>query len=142
MIRDIHISNIQIIAQRHPDLSIVINHCAKPDLSKEPSDLWKNGLNNIAAYKNVYVKLSGLLTEAPKGQVDINVIQPYFDHIVDVFGPDRIMWGSDWPVIKLNGDYQTWVTITQSLLKNYSFKDKRKIWAENARQFYNLPHIT
>ena len=139
LIRDIHTSNIQILAQRHPDLSIVINHCAKPNLSKEPSDLWKNGLSNIAACKNVYVKLSGLLTEAPKGPVDVEVIQPYFDHIIDVFSADRVMWGSDWPVIKLNGDYDTWVSLTQSLLKNHSFKDKRKIWAGNARQFYNLP---
>jgi len=49
------------------------------------------------------------------------------------------MWGSDWPVIKLNGDYQTWVSLNQSLLKDYSFEDKRKIWANNARKFYNLP---
>lgn len=139
LIKDLHISNIQILAQRHPNLSIVINHCAKPDLSKKPSDFWKGRLSNVSACKNVYIKLSGLLTEAPKGQVDVEVIQPYFDHIIDVFGSDRIMWGSDWPVIKLNGDYDIWVSLTNSLLKNHSYEDKRKIWAENARKFYKLP---
>jgi len=139
LIKDIHIYSIQILAQRHPDLSIVINHCAKPDLSKEPSDFWKKRLNNVAVCKNVYIKLSGLLTEAPKGQTNVEVIQPYFDHIMDVFGCDRIMWGSDWPVIKLNGDYDTWVSLTQSLLKTHSFEDRRKIWADNARKFYRLP---
>ncbi|AGH44461.1 hypothetical protein C427_2352 [Paraglaciecola psychrophila 170] len=69
----------------------------------------------------------------------MDVIQPYFDHVMAVFGSDRIMWGSDWPVIKLNGDYDTWVSLTQSLLKNYSFEDKGKIWAGNAQKFYRLP---
>jgi L-fuconolactonase len=138
LIKDIHISNINIFAQRHPDLSIVINHCAKPDLSKAPTDFWKNSLNNVAACKNVYIKLSGLLTEAPQGQVNVDVIQPYFDHVMAVFDSDRIMWGSDWPVIKLNGDYDTWVSLTQSLLKNHSFQDKHKIWTGNAQKFYRL----
>ncbi|TWX66865.1 amidohydrolase family protein [Colwellia demingiae] len=139
LIRDIHISNIQILAQRYPDLSIVINHCAKPDLSKSPSDFWRHRLTNIAVCKNVFIKLSGLLTEAPQGKVDIAIVQPYFDHIMDSFGSDRVMWGSDWPVIKLNGDYDTWVSLTHALLKDYSLKDKRKVWAGNAQQFYNLP---
>ncbi len=139
LIKDAHLSNIHILAERHPTLNIVINHCAKPDLSRGPSNFWQQRLTNISSCKNVYIKLSGLLTEAPTGPVSIEIIQPYFDHIMTAFGPERIMWGSDWPVIKLNGDYDTWVSLTQLLLKNYSFKDKRKIWADNARQFYNLP---
>jgi L-fuconolactonase len=139
LIKDIHLSNIQILAQKHPCLKIVINHCAKPDLSKKPSDFWKRRLVDIAECKNVYIKFSGLLTEAPLGEVKVEDVQPYFDHIMEAFGSDRIMWGSDWPVIKLNGDYEIWVSLTKSLLKNYLYKDKRKIWAGNARQFYNLP---
>ncbi len=139
LIKDIHLSNIHILAQRHPSLKIVINHCAKPDLSKNPSDFWQSRLDSIAACKNVYIKFSGLLTEAPHGEVKVEDIQPYFDHIMDTFGSERIMWGSDWPVIKLNGEYEIWVSLTKSLLKDYPYKDKRKIWADNARQFYNLP---
>lgn len=139
LVRDAHLSNIHILACRHPSLNIVIDHCAKPDLSKAPSDFWKSSLKNVASCENVCVKLSGLLTEAPKGQVSVDVIQPYFDHIIDVFGSDRIIWGSDWPVVKLNGDYDTWISLTQSLLKNHSFEDKCKIWAKNAQNFYRLP---
>ncbi|MEI6894437.1 MAG: amidohydrolase family protein [Colwellia sp.] len=139
LIKDTHLSNIHILAERHPTLNIVINHCAKPDLSREPSEFWQQKLTDISSCKNIYIKLSGLLTEAPTGQVSIERIQPYFDHIMDVFGSDRIMWGSDWPVIKLNGDFKTWVSLTQSLLKHHSFEDKRKIWADNARIFYRLP---
>jgi len=138
LIKDIHLSNIHTLAQRHPKLKIVIDHCAKPNLSKSPSDFWKNRLESIATCKNIYIKFSGLLTEAPQGQVDIEVIQPYFDHLFSVFGPDRMMWGSDWPVVNLNGDYDTWVSITNSLLKDCSYQDKQKIWADNSKKFYSL----
>lgn len=138
LIKDIHLANIQTLACRHPSLAIVIDHCAKPDLSKDPSENWKSKLANIAAYENVCIKLSGLVTEAPQGPVSIKTVQPYFEHIMAVFGADRIMWGSDWPVIKLNGDYDTWASLTNSLLKSYSFEDKHKILADNARNFYHL----
>jgi len=139
LIRPMHLPNIQLLAKRHPKLKIVINHCAKPDLSKESNELWRKQLANTAEFSNVYIKLSGLLTEADLGEVLQEVIQPYFDHVMTLFGANRVMWGSDWPVIKLNGDYDIWVEMTKNLLKNYSFKDKRKIWSLNAKHFYNLP---
>lgn len=138
LIRDVHLSNIHILACRHPSLQIVIDHCAKPDLSKPLSDFWKSRLANVASCENVFIKFSGLLTEAPQGQVNVTIIQPYFDHLMDVFGSNRIMWGSDWPVIKLNGDYETWLSLTKSLLKNHSSEESQKIWAGNAQNFYAL----
>jgi L-fuconolactonase len=83
--------------------------------------------------------LSGLLTEAPQGGVNTEDVAPYFEHILRLFGTDRVMWGSDWPVVNLNGDYETWVSLTNSLLENHSFEDKHKILAGNARNFYRLP---
>jgi L-fuconolactonase len=139
LIKEVHLANIHQLACRHPTLSIVIDHCAKPDLSKMPSAVWQRRLTDIASCKNVYIKLSGLLTEAPQGQVSEDVIQPYFEHLIKVFSADRIMWGSDWPVINLNGNYETWVSLTHALLNNHSVEDKHKIWAGNARNFYRLP---
>lgn len=139
LIRDVHLSNIHILAQRYPTLKIVINHCAKPGLSTRPSNFWRNRLVIIAECKNVYIKLSGLLTEAPQGVVLKEIVQPYFDHIMATFGVERVLWGSDWPVVKLNGEYETWVEMTESLLENYSVKERRKVWSLNAKQFYNLP---
>lgn len=139
LIRDIHLSNIHILACRHPNLNIVIDHCAKPNLSKSPSDFWKNRIKNIAQCHNVFIKLSGLLTEAPVGKVKTEDVLPYFEFIMSNFGENRVMWGSDWPVVKLNGDYDIWVSLTKSLLSNYPFKTKRKVWAENAQNFYRLP---
>ena len=139
LIRSKHLPAIYKLAQRYPALKIAINHCAKPDLSTPPTDTWKNALIKIAKCKNVSIKFSGLLTEAPLGHVSVDVIKPYFDHVIDTFGADRIMWGSDWPVIKLNGDYSLWVSITNTLLKNLSNADKYKIWSDNAKRFYSIP---
>lgn len=139
LIKGVHLANIHVLACRHPNLPIVIDHCAKPDLSKAPSELWKNSLEKVAACQNVFIKFSGLLTEAPQGRVNMEELLPYFEYIFQIFGSDRIMWGSDWPVVNLNGDYDTWISLTQSLLKNHSVEDKRKIWAKNAQNFYRLP---
>lgn len=138
LIKEVHIDNILTLACRHPTLKIVIDHCAKPGLSKAPSDYWKSKLANVASCNNVFIKLSGLLTEAPQGKVNSEALTPYFEHIMHVFGPDRIMWGSDWPVITVNGDYDTWISLTKSLLQNHSFENKGEIWADNAQNFYRL----
>jgi L-fuconolactonase len=139
LVNDVHLSNIKSIANRHTRLKIVIDHCAKPNLSTPLSRFWERHITSIASCKNVYIKLSGLLTEAPHGQVDANIIQPYVDHIIQEFGPNRIMWGSDWPVLKVNGNYDSWIELTQLLLSKYTDEDKHKIWADNARKFYQLP---
>jgi L-fuconolactonase len=139
LITSAHLPNIHALALRHPKLSIVIDHSAKPALSAAPTEFWQQQLTQIAQCKNVFIKFSGLLTEAPQGSVSIECIRPYFEHIMRAFGADRIMWGSDWPVIKLNGDYEIWLSLTSELLKYFSSEDKNKIWASNARNFYRLP---
>jgi len=138
LVRDVHLASIHILASRYPALNIVIDHCAKPDLSKSPSDMWMQSLIDLAQCDNVFIKLSGLLTEAPIGQVKVETLTPYFEHIINSFSTSRVMWGSDWPVLKLNGDYASWVSLTHTLLNNCSNKDKCKILAENAQKFYKL----
>lgn len=134
-----HLANIYTLALRHPNLHIVIDHSAKPSLLGKPDKHWQQQLSQVAQCKNIFIKFSGLLTEAPLGHVSIERIQPYFEHIMQTFGPNRVMWGSDWPVIKLNGDYETWLSLTSELIKHFSIEDKSKIWADNARSFYRLP---
>lgn len=138
LVNESHLANIYILAKRHPKLFIVIDHCAKPDLSNATSQGWKSGIAQIAQCKNVFIKLSGLLTQAPQGEVTIERIQPYFDHIISVFSTNRVMWGSDWPVVKLNGDYDTWISHSTDLLANYPSAEQDNIWANNARHFYRL----
>lgn len=138
LVKDQHLTNIQHIAKKYPLLKIVINHCAKPNINKPPSVYWKIQLNAFKALDNVFIKFSGLLTEASLGEVTLKQLSPYFEHILSVFGANRIMWGSDWPVLKLNGDYNVWVNLTDKLLQQCSLNEQKKIWADNAQGFYNL----
>jgi L-fuconolactonase len=138
LIKDQHLTNIQLIAKRYPLLKIVINHCAKPNINKPPSVYWKIQLSAFKTLENVSIKFSGLLTEASQGEVTLKQLSPYFEHIILVFGVKRIMWGSDWPVLKLNGDYTLWLNLTDKLLQKHSLIDQENILARNARNFYSL----
>jgi L-fuconolactonase len=141
LVREHHLTAIYLLAKQYPLLKIVINHCAKPHIDKPPSVYWKIQLSQFKALNNVSIKLSGLVTEALNNDVNAAQICPYFDHIMSIFGTNRIMWGSDWPVLKLNGDYDNWVGLTHELLVNYSLTEQQNIWANNARVFYNLSAI-
>jgi L-fuconolactonase len=139
LVKEIHLTNIQTLAKKHPSLKIVINHCAKPQIDKLPSAHWKVQMSGFEALENVSVKLSGLLTESSKNVVTNEQLAPYVTQILSVFGAKRILWGSDWPVLNLNGDYKMWVNLTKELLRDYPIEDEQNIWSNNARNFYNLP---
>lgn len=138
LVREHHLANIHLLAQKYPTLKIVINHLAKPNVDKPPSTYWNIQMESFITLENVSIKLSGLMTEASTGQVAPEQLFSYLKEIMSVFGASRIMWGSDWPVLNLNGDYETWVSLTDALLQHCSAEEKHAIWAENARSFYNL----
>ena len=141
LVRDVHLYSIETLAKRHPDLKIVIDHCAKPDLTAVPSALWQQRLANIAKCTNVHIKFSGLMTESPKGEVSVNDIRAVFELILNAFGPDRIMWGSDWPVVNLNGSYDEWFALSQTLLNDLPEVAQKKICGLNAQKFYCLTSV-
>lgn len=126
------------LAETYPALKIVINHCGKPHIDRKPSPDWKQYLTLFTLLDNVSIKFSGLLTEAPKGEVSVEQLQPYFEHVLSVFGTQRMMWGSDWPVVRLNGDYEHWMSLTKQLLSTLSKHEQRNVWAGNAQKFYHL----
>ena len=138
LVREHHLTTICLLAKQYPLLKIVINHCAKPNIDKPPSVYWNIQISQFKALNNVSIKFSGLVTEASNNDVNAFQISPYFDHIMSVFGSTRIMFGSDWPVLKINGDYDRWVELTACLLRSFSFAEQQNIWANNARVFYNL----
>jgi L-fuconolactonase len=138
LVREHHLTTIDLLAKQYPFLKIAINHCAKPNIDMLPSAYWNIQISQFKALNNVSIKLSGLVTEASNNDVNASQISPYFDHIMSVFGSTRIMFGSDWPVLKLNSDYDEWVYLTHSLLRGYPLTEQKNIWANNARIFYNL----
>jgi L-fuconolactonase len=111
-----HLPALARFARRHPRLAIVIDHAAKPDIAGDGRDEWRAALAPLAALKNVSCKLSGLLTEAAAGQ-GAEALAPYVVDLLDLFGPTRLMWGSDWPVLNLAGDYAAWLAMARDLVR-------------------------
>ena len=130
-----HLSRLLVVADRHPDLTIVVDHGAKPEIRHARLDPWRADMAAAAARTNVVCKLSGLVTEAaPDWTVDH--LRPYVDHLLAIFGPQRLLWGSDWPVVNLAGGYHRWRDATAALLAALSDEDRSAILGGNAERIY------
>jgi L-fuconolactonase len=115
LVRPIHLPHILELARRYPKLRIVIDHGAKPDIAADVFSPWAENMAQIAEQTTAFCKLSGLLTEAGP-RPDQNRIRRYVEHLLACFGPKRLLWGSDWPVLELAADYQTWHRMATSLV--------------------------
>lgn len=133
-----HLANIETIANTYPELKIVIDHCAKPNIAQGELALWGDAIEQFTEMGNVYIKVSGLPTEASKEQQASIDFEPYFDHVYQVFGASRMMWGSDWPVVNINSDYVSWLTVCKQLTANWTSKDKQELYQSTAIHFYGL----
>ncbi|ESQ90919.1 amidohydrolase family protein [Asticcacaulis benevestitus] len=132
-----HLPAIDSLAKRYPDLRIIIDHGAKPAIASGDTALWFDRIAAVAQNGNVTCKLSGLLTEAAPGQSPDD-LTPYADHLLTAFGSERLMWGSDWPVIRLNGDYRLWFDWTKAWLAGKPDSTHNAIMGETARNLYSL----
>ena len=102
-----HLPVIAELAQRHPDLPVVIDHAAKPDIANGSFQPWARHIARLARETPWCCKVSGLVTEA-RADWQVEDLRPYVDHLLATFGPDRLMWGSDWPVVTLASNYRRW----------------------------------
>ena len=123
---------------KFPDQRFVIDHCAKPDIRNKKIDDWKALMNEIAQNQNVYCKLSGLLTEAKIKEWSAGDFYPYLDAVFNAFGTDRLMFGSDWPVMLVSGIYVQWKSLIEKYMENFPQEEKDKVFGLNAMRFYNL----
>ena len=123
---------------KFPDQKFVIDHCAKPDIANKKIDEWRSMIQQIAKHRHVFCKLSGLLTEAKWKQWSPGEFYPYLDVVFSAFGTDRLMFGSDWPVILLSGMYVQWKSLLEKYMENFSQEDREKVFGANAVKFYNL----
>jgi L-fuconolactonase len=142
LIRPVHLPHILSIAQRYPYFSIVIDHGGKPEIARGVATAWQpwaNSMEALAALPNVSCKLSGLLTETGKSPHP-NTCKPWIEFILQVFGSERIIWGSDWPVLELVEDkengYQTWFEYCRSITNNLSITEQNNIFGNNAKRIY------
>ncbi len=130
-----HLSRLFVLADRYPELSIVVDHGAKPFIRDGILDPWRADMAAVAARPNVTCKLSGLVTEA-RPDWTVEDLRPYIDHLLSVFGPERLLWGSDWPVVNLAGGYDRWREATLELLVSLSEAERTAVLGGNASRIY------
>jgi len=132
-----HLGRLRTLCERHPALRVVIDHAAKPEIRSGAFETWARDLEAIAEATQVCCKLSGLVTEATAGwQVDD--LRRYVDFLIECFGPDRLMWGSDWPVVELAGGFDRWRETAHTLLAGLTPDERAAILGRTAVRFYHL----
>src|SRR6266478_831307 len=126
------------LVTRLPEQRFVIDHCAKPEIKSGKTEPWAAYMRKIAQHQNVFCKVSGLVTEGDWKHWKPDDFRPYLDVVFDAFGPDRLMFGSDWPVCLLAGTYGQVKQLIEAYVKDFSPADKEKIFGGNAALFYGL----
>lgn len=124
--------------KQFPGLAIVIDHAAKPCILKGERTEWERKIKVLAQHQNVHCKLSGLITEADWLNWKEEEIIPYLEVLLACFGPKRLLFGSDWPVMLLAGTYERWFKLVNSFLDKLSLEEREAILKDNARRFYKL----
>jgi L-fuconolactonase len=140
LIKPVHIPRILKLTQTHPDLTVVVDHGAKPLIEALTMDAWAQAMTQLARATDpakVVCKMSGLWTEAPKGQ-PVDVVKPWCEALLAIWGPQRLLWGSDWPVLALSGTYGAWRELTLEVLSKLSVHEKSAVLGDNARRIYRL----
>jgi predicted TIM-barrel fold metal-dependent hydrolase len=121
-----------------PDQSYVLDHCGVPDVAGGDWEVWKAGIDAVAAFPNVVVKLSGITTYCAPGTASVPMIRPYVDHLLEAFGPQRMLWGGDWPVVNLGAGLPGWIRMTEELLAGLSEDEKFAIGQGTAKRVYGV----
>lgn len=133
-----HLENFNTLLRRYPDMRVVIDHCMKPQIGDGMGgfDHWAEGMSRLAE-TGAYAKFSGLVTEAEEDWT-VEDLRPYAAHVFAAFGPARIMWGSDWPVVRLRCEYGRWRAAAEELTSGLSVADKARVFGGTAAEFYRL----
>ena len=127
----------EFVAQ-FPKQKFVVAHLAKPYIKDRKIDEWKKEMEDVAEFENVFCKVSGYVTEADWHNWKPEDFHPYFDIVVNAFGADRIMFGSDWPVCLLGGNYSDIFHVAATYFSAFTKDEQEKIFGDNAIKFYNL----
>ena len=134
-----HLHNFHTILSRYPDMRMVIDHCMKPQI-RDHTDAnlrtWADGMSRLAD-TGAYCKFSALVTEANEGWT-VADLRPYAEHVFGAFGADRVMWGSDWPVVRLRCEYDDWRAAAEELTAGLSETERARIYGGTASEFYGL----
>jgi L-fuconolactonase len=137
LVRPPHLPNLRRLLARHPDLRVVIDHAAKPEIAAGRREPWTGDMTALARETRAWVKLSGLVTEdGPEWSIDR--LRPYVDHLLETFGPARLIFGSDWPVVSLRAGYAEWLATAETLLAGLHQDARSRVLGLNAIACYGL----
>ena len=125
------------LLDQHPHVPVVIDHAGKPGIEADAFQPWADDIRALSRRPQVMCKLSGLLTEAGPRTADAD-LRPYVDHLLACFGPTRLMWGSDWPVLNLAGDYGGWLEQARRLVQSLGADEQAQIFGLTAARFYGV----
>jgi L-fuconolactonase len=143
LVKTEHLPALARFAARWPTLPIVIDHAAKPALAqgwRAPwAQAWRAGMGELARQPGVCCKFSGLMTEMGDHAEPAELLAPVWQTLVAIFGADRLMWGSDWPVLTLAVDFGSWVELAGDCIATLPAADQATVWRGTAARFYGLP---
>lgn len=132
------LEEVLTLVQKLPEMRLVIDHISKPDIVDASFDHWAKHMKELARYEHVSVKLSGLITEADWSNWNVTDFKPYIDFCLETFGPKRLMFGSDWPVCLLAGQYTQVYDLITEQLDQLSLVEQNLILGEVAQDFYKI----
>lgn len=140
-IRHDQLPGVTTLVRDCPAVSFVLDHLGKPAIREGQIDQWSDQLAALAALPNVACKLSGLVTEADWSLWQPEDLAPYVVHALAVFGPSRVLFGGDWPVVTLASLYSRWVETLDALTIQLPADDRQRLWRDNACRWYRLPQL-
>ncbi len=136
----VHMKRFKDLLLRYPQMRTVLDHCLKPQMENQTAETfqgWADDMSALARETSAYCKLSGLVTEAGADWT-LEVLRPYVDHVLSEFGPQRVMWGSDWPVVRLRCEYEKWFETAGLLTQHLNESERAAVFGQNAIDFYRL----
>jgi L-fuconolactonase len=122
----------------HPEQPFVLNHLGKPQISTGELQPWESNIRELAQREHVTCKVSGMVTEAEWIGWDADALAPYFDVVLDAFGPERLMFGSDWPVCMVAAEYQEWLKALEDLASGLADDEFKALFGNTAQRVYGL----
>jgi L-fuconolactonase len=138
-IRHEQLPSVTALVRACPAITFVLDHLGKPAIRERQLAPWRDHLEALAALPNVACKLSGLITESDWQHWQPEHLEPYVAHALAVFGPGRVLFGSDWPIVTLASTYQRWVETLDALTDQLTHDEQNQLRNENARRWYRLP---
>ena len=126
------------LVRRCPDTVFILDHLGKPDIKQHVLNPWQADLRALAALPNVACKISGMVTEADHEKWQPADLKPFIEVVLESFGEERVMFGSDWPVALLASTYSHWYETLQTLTAHLSDTARRRLWAENTQRLYRI----